>query len=294
MPAGTNPALARAIGMMLKNAWLQSLLRRPATMKDSPGRYMRPAVFLCDEYQAFASVGEDDPSASYPNIGPPRIWNRRLSGSSRVRPALHPHADPRPPDTSGGRTPLHPAGASGSLATAAHRSANSATSPRTGLARRRPESLVPSRRPRIPARGDEPRHAERPWLSIASRDHQPRRLAVSPRRCERARCRRSPGPPRPHGVLRSDRAAQRAVLPSVAQRTDRYEHHRADVSHQPTRHRARHLRRVKSAAHAQRFLSVHGLVLNLFRVGRHLLRSAHHRLLRRRAFAEWDAVTCAC
>ena len=27
MPAGTNPALARAIGVMLKNAWLQSLLR---------------------------------------------------------------------------------------------------------------------------------------------------------------------------------------------------------------------------------------------------------------------------
>ena len=47
-------------------------------------------------------------------------------------------------------------------------------------------------------------------------------------------------------------------------------------------------------AHAQRFLSVHGLVLNLFQVGRHLLRSAHHRLLRRRAFAEWDAVTCVC
>ena len=48
------------------------------------------------------------------------------------------------------------------------------------------------------------------------------------------------------------------------------------------------------ARHAQQFLSVHGLVLNLFRVGRHLLRSAHHRLLRTRAFAEWDAVTCAC
>ena len=62
MPAGTNPALARAIGVMLKNAWLQSLLRRPAKMKTSPGRYVRPAVFLCDEYQAFASVGEDDPS----------------------------------------------------------------------------------------------------------------------------------------------------------------------------------------------------------------------------------------
>ena len=62
MPAGTNPALARAIGVMLKNAWLQSLLRRPATMHAEPGRYVRPAVFICDEYQAFASVGEDDPS----------------------------------------------------------------------------------------------------------------------------------------------------------------------------------------------------------------------------------------
>ena len=62
MPAGTNPALARAIGVMLKNAWLQSLLRRPAKMKAEPGRYVRPAVFICDEYQAFASVGEDDPS----------------------------------------------------------------------------------------------------------------------------------------------------------------------------------------------------------------------------------------
>ena len=36
------------------------------------------------------------------------------------------------------------------------------------------------------------------------------------------------------------------------------------------------------------------IVQNLFRVGRHLLRSAHHRLLRTRAFVEWDAVTCAC
>ena len=62
MPAGTNPALARAIGVMLKNAWLQALLRRPATMQREPGRYVQPAVFICDEYQAFASVGEDDPS----------------------------------------------------------------------------------------------------------------------------------------------------------------------------------------------------------------------------------------
>ena len=54
----------------------------------------------------------EEVSASYPNIGPPRIWNRRMSGSSRVRPALHPNADPRPPDTSGGRTTLQTSGAS--------------------------------------------------------------------------------------------------------------------------------------------------------------------------------------
>ena len=62
MPAGSNPALARAVGVMLKNAWLQALLMRPARMQESPGVYFRPAVFICDEYQAFASVGEDDPS----------------------------------------------------------------------------------------------------------------------------------------------------------------------------------------------------------------------------------------
>ncbi len=62
MPAGANPALARAIGVLLKNAWMQALLRRPAEAARRPGRHMRPAVFICDEYQAFATVGQDDPS----------------------------------------------------------------------------------------------------------------------------------------------------------------------------------------------------------------------------------------
>ena len=62
MPAGANPALARAIGVLLKNAWMQALLRRPAEAAKRPERYMRPAVFICDEYQAFATVGQDDPS----------------------------------------------------------------------------------------------------------------------------------------------------------------------------------------------------------------------------------------
>ena len=41
-------------------------------------------------------------------------------------------------------------------------------------------------------------------------------------------------------------------------------------------------------------LAVHGSVQNLFRVGRHHLRAANHRLLRARAFAEWKEVTCVC
>ncbi len=62
MPAGANPALARAIGVLLKNAWMQALLRRPAEAARRPDGYMRPVVFICDEYQAFATVGQDDPS----------------------------------------------------------------------------------------------------------------------------------------------------------------------------------------------------------------------------------------
>ena len=95
-------------------------------------------------------------------------------------------------------------------------------------------------------------------------------------------------------TLRSCSAACRTVMPSVLHCTDQCANNRAEVSHQPTRQRERQMRRFTSAAQLQRFASVHGIVQNLFRVGRHLLRSAHHRLLRTRAFVEWDAVTCAC
>ena len=93
--------------------------------------------------------------------------------------------------------------------------------------------------------------------------------------------------------LRSYSAAHRTVMPSVIHSTRQYENNRAEVSHQPTRQRERQMRRFTSAAHAQRFLSIHGLVQNLFRVGRHLLRAVHHRSLRTRSFRVWDEVTCA-
>ena len=81
-------------------------------------------------------------------------------------------------------------------------------------------------------------------------------------------------------------------MPSIIHSTRQYENNPAEVSHQPTRQRERQMRRLTSAAHAQRFLSVHGVVLNLFRLGRHLLRAVHHRLLRTRAFGVWREVTC--
>ncbi len=87
---------------------------------------------------------------------------------------------------------------------------------------------------------------------------------------------------------------RRSAMPSVVHCTRQYENNRAERSHQPTRQRERQMRRFKSAAHLQRFASVHGVVQNLFRVGRHLLRAVHHRLLRTQAFVAWDAVTCAC
>jgi len=83
-------------------------------------------------------------------------------------------------------------------------------------------------------------------------------------------------------------------MPSVVHGTDQHANNRAEVSHQPTRQCERQMRRFKSAVHLQRFASVHGVVQNLFRVGRHLLRAADHRLLRTGAFVEWDVVTCAC
>ena len=83
-------------------------------------------------------------------------------------------------------------------------------------------------------------------------------------------------------------------MPSVVHSTEPYENNRAEVSHQPTRQREGQMRRFKSVAQAQRFLSVHGMVRNLFSVGRHLLRAAHHRMLRTRSFAVWHDVTCGC
>jgi putative transposase len=83
------------------------------------------------------------------------------------------------------------------------------------------------------------------------------------------------------------------MLPSVPHDTGKYANNRAEVSFQPTRQRGRVMRGFKSAGQAQRFLSVHGVVQNLFRPGRHLLLAPNYRLLRERSFKEWSAATAA-
>lgn len=93
--------------------------------------------------------------------------------------------------------------------------------------------------------------------------------------------------------LGSYRVTHCIVMPLVPHDTTRYANNRAEVSHQPTRQRERQMRRFKSPDQSQQFLHVHGVVQNLFRLGRHLLRSANHRILRVRSFAVWQTVTAA-
>ena len=93
--------------------------------------------------------------------------------------------------------------------------------------------------------------------------------------------------------LKSYCAAHREAMPSVIHRTEQYENNRAEVSHEPTRQRERQMRRFKTAGQAQRFLTFHGAIGNLFRLGRHVIRATHYREFRSRAFSQWQQVTCA-
>ena len=92
--------------------------------------------------------------------------------------------------------------------------------------------------------------------------------------------------------LGSFAAARRDLGLTAAHRTGRYENNRAEVSHQHSRGRERHMRRLKSAGQAQRFLAVHAARGNAFRVARHRLRARHYRLCREQALHAWDLATC--
>src|SRR5207248_2578358 len=71
-PVSANPGLAKAIGTLMKQDFQRAVLNRIPQMEGSgprqsggprtPDRIWRQILFLCDEYHAFATVGENDPS----------------------------------------------------------------------------------------------------------------------------------------------------------------------------------------------------------------------------------------
>jgi putative transposase len=92
--------------------------------------------------------------------------------------------------------------------------------------------------------------------------------------------------------LRSYPVAHREVIPEAIHVTDRYANNRAEQSHESTRVRERGMRRFKSMQQAQRFVTVHAAIQNLFNLGRQLVRAQHYRNLRVSTFSEWKmAVT---
>jgi len=83
-------------------------------------------------------------------------------------------------------------------------------------------------------------------------------------------------------------AAKAEVLPSVEHCQGKWQNNRAENSHQPTRLREKVMRRFKSAGHAQRFLSVFGIITSFFRVGRHLYKAHGYREVMKTRFAVWE------
>ncbi len=77
--------------------------------------------------------------------------------------------------------------------------------------------------------------------------------------------------------LRSYGVAHRELIPDTIHDTSQYANNRAELSHQPTRVRERGMRRFKSMRQAQRFLTVHAAVHNLFNLGRHLVSAKNYR-----------------
>jgi hypothetical protein len=61
-PTALNPALAKIIGTLMKVDYQRSVLLRIPEMDEHPEQHFRPTVFICDEYQNFATVGGDNPT----------------------------------------------------------------------------------------------------------------------------------------------------------------------------------------------------------------------------------------
>jgi transposase-like protein len=71
------------------------------------------------------------------------------------------------------------------------------------------------------------------------------------------------------------------------------QNNRAENSHQVVRRRERKMQRFKSAASAQRFLSLHAAIHNTFNLQRHLVSRSTLRIFRAETAAQWRTATTA-
>ncbi|UUE28740.1 IS6 family transposase (plasmid) [Rhodococcus qingshengii] len=90
--------------------------------------------------------------------------------------------------------------------------------------------------------------------------------------------------------LGSYQVAHREMLSSVEHRQSKYLNNRAENSHQPTRQRVRAMKRFKSVAQGQRFLSAFSSISPHFRPGRHRLSAPEWRTEMADRFAVWQEV----
>ena len=100
---------------------------------------------------------------------------------------------------------------------------------------------------------------------------------------------------RPPRVMITDKlasygAAKREVMPGIEHRPHKGLNNRAENSHQPTRRRERQMKQFKSAGHAQRFLSAHDQINNLFHLRRDHVSAAEHRASRSQTFQVWAEI----
>ena len=80
-------------------------------------------------------------------------------------------------------------------------------------------------------------------------------------------------------------------MPGVEHRQHKGLNNRAENSHQPTRRRERQMKQFKSAGQAQRFLSAHDQINNLFHVRRDHGTTAEQAAARMQTFRVWAEIS---
>ena len=79
--------------------------------------------------------------------------------------------------------------------------------------------------------------------------------------------------------------------PADAVRSKNHRNNRCENSHRPTRQRERRMQGLKSAGHAQRFLSAYGPIAQHFRPRRHLLSASEYREEMGKRLQSWADMT---